>query len=102
VSRTLSLSLVSVFAVLGAGCYGYVPTTIEVPPQGEQVRLVVTRVGAAELEQVTDVDGGAPVIDGNLISTEGEDLRLQVPVGRTQLGFHHFGENNVVLFAKVE
>ena len=85
----LPARLALVAGLLGtAGCYRYIPTQLEVTPQGQEVRLLVTRRGAVELAEVTDVDGLVPMLKGRIMGEEGEDLMLAVPVARRQVGFH--------------
>jgi hypothetical protein len=81
---TLALSL-----LLLSGCFRYVPVPLEVVPDGEDVRLLVTRQGAFELSEVTNVEtGAAPTLRGTVVGREPETLMVRVPVGARQEGIH--------------
>lgn len=75
-------------ALLLSGCFRYVPTPVDVAPPGEDVRLLVTRQGAADLAQVTDVEGEVPTVRGTLLERRGAEMLLSVPVGQRRDGFH--------------
>ena len=79
---------VTLAAFLLSGCFRYVPTTLDVAPPGEDVRLLVTRQGATDLAQVTTIEGEVPTVRGTLLEQEGSDLLLRVPVGQRRDGFH--------------
>jgi len=62
---------------------------LEVVPDGQDVRLLVTRQGAFELSEVTDVEtGAAPTLRGTVVGREPETLMVRVPVGARQEGIH--------------
>ena len=72
-----------------SGCYRYIPTQLEAVPQGGEVQLLVSRQGAQELAEVTDlVQGPAPAVRGAVAGVENGDLLLTVPVAMRQEGFH--------------
>lgn len=87
-SATVFGPAVALSTVLLSGCFSYVPTALDVTPAGEEVRLLVTRQGAAELAQVTDVSTEVPTLRGTVLEREPETLMLRVPVGQRQMGFH--------------
>jgi hypothetical protein len=71
-----------------SGCYKYVPTQLEITPEGEHVQLVVTRQGAIQLAEVTSIDAQVPTLRGTLMSQNDETLMIQVPVTSRREGFH--------------
>ena len=75
-------------ALLLSGCFRYVPTPVDVAPPGDDVRLLVTRQGANDLAQVTEVEGQVPMVRGTLLEREGANMLLRVPVGQRRDGFH--------------
>lgn len=74
--------------LVASGCFKYVPTQLEAMPQGENVRLFVTRQGALELAEVREVDGSIPSLTGRLVSQEDREVLIQVPVAERREGFH--------------
>lgn len=84
---THAVLLMSV-GVLLSGCFSYVPSSVEVAPIGQDVRLLVSRAGARELSQVPGIDEEVPTLRGTILEREGESLLLRVPVGHRQDGFH--------------
>lgn len=89
VPRTLSWKGLALTALglSSAGCFSYVPAELETTPPGQGVRVLVTRQGAAELAQISDVVGSAPILDGTVVGVEGRELLLLVPVAQRQVGF---------------
>lgn len=73
--------------LFSSGCFRYVPAQLETTAPGEGVRVHTTRLGAAELADISDLSDDAPIIDGTFMGVEGQDLLLRVPVGRRQDGF---------------
>ncbi|MDZ7778915.1 MAG: hypothetical protein U5R14_03120 [Gemmatimonadota bacterium] len=71
-----------------SGCFSYVPATLESTPAGEDVRVLVTRQGASELLEVTDIEGEVPALRGTLMGREANDVLLRVGVGQRREGFH--------------
>jgi len=71
-----------------SGCFKYVPTQLEAMPEGQEVRVFVTRQGALELEEVSEVNGPVPSLSGKLLAHEDRDVLIQVPVARRRDGFH--------------
>lgn len=71
------------------GCYTYTPTDLTAVPPGADVRLLVTRQGAFELSEVTEVNARVPVVEGRIVGREGDDLMLDVAVSQRQEGFHN-------------
>ena len=84
--RWKGLALIAL-ALSSTGCFRYVPAQIETIPPGQAVRVLMTRQGAAELAEISEVAAAAPIVDGTVVSVEGEELLLRVPVGRRQDGF---------------
>ena len=74
-------------ALVTSGCYKYVPTEAALVTQGQDVRVSVTRLGAAELAQVSAQDVTTGRIDGTMQIIENDDMVLRVPVGERQEGF---------------
>lgn len=71
-----------------AGCYRYVPAEMEATPPGTDVRLLVTREGALEMEEVGALDGNQePRVDGTVVATEDAALLIRVPIAQRQDGF---------------
>jgi len=85
---TVLLPALALSTLLSTGCFRYVPVTLETAPQGQDVRVLVTRQGAAELREIIDVPGEVPSLTGRLEALEGRDVLLRVPVGQRQAGFH--------------
>lgn len=71
-----------------SGCFRYVPTSLEVTPPGEDVRLMVTRAGAFELGELTEVSTAVPVVRGALVRMEEREVLLLVPLENRRVGFH--------------
>lgn len=66
-------------ALLLSGCFHYRPVEPGVVPVGDEVRVLLTREGAAALPQeVPDLSGMA--VRGKVMSREGDRLLLRVPV----------------------
>lgn len=80
------LALLAV-VVASSGCYRYVPSSADLAPPGEDVRILVTRVGAAQLTQVSPGAAATGTVAGRLEGIEGDDLLLSVPVGERREGF---------------
>lgn len=85
--RTSTLGLLAAVTLSASGCYTYTLTTPDMAAPGEGVRVLMTREGATELAEVTQVAWEAPVVDGTLVGREGDDLLLSVPVGPRDVGF---------------
>jgi len=77
--------VVALFAL--AGCYRYVPTDASIAVPGEDVRVLVTRLGAAELSEVAPGEVGAGTIEGEFQNVDADDVVLHVPVGERREGF---------------
>lgn len=88
VCRKVSLT---VGALLLSACFSYVPAELELTPPGDEVRVHVTRQGAAELTAVTANDELVPVLSGTVVGLEGSDLLIHVQVASRQVGFHAVG-----------
>ena len=79
--------VLAVAALILSGCYKYVPVETGAAPSGEEVRVLVTRQGAAEYSEVAALDGRIPELRGNVVGYEGSDLLLAVEVASPQVGF---------------
>ena len=78
------------------GCYNYEPIRSDVAPVGEAVRLRVTRDGARQLADVTEVLGAAPELRGRIVGRQDQDLLVSVPVARRQDGMHVYSLSQTV------
>jgi hypothetical protein len=85
--RRTTFGLLATAVLSTTGCYTYTLTTPDTAAPGEGVRVLMTREGAAELAEVTQVAWEAPVVDGTLVGREGDDLLLSVAVGPRDVGF---------------
>ena len=81
-----NLVLMSVL-LMSAGCYQYIPTDAGLVPQGDNVRILVTRLGAEQFSQVTPEGVNSGVITGTMQGIEDDDIVLSVPVGERREGF---------------
>ena len=64
------------------GCYKYLPSQVDpAPPTGTDVRLVVTRDGAADLAAITDLTSSIPRIEGKVEDTSDGTFTIRVPQG---------------------
>lgn len=88
--------LLAVTALASSACYAYVPVETEATPPGEEVRVLVTRQGAAEFSEVAPVDGPVPDLRGRVVGHEGGDLLLAVEVASRQVGFRTIGLEQTV------
>ena len=79
-SRRAWLALVFVALPATGGCYKYLPAQVDpAPPVGQDVRLVVTRDGAAELEQVSSLNSAiVPQIEGKIEAAEATHFMIRV------------------------
>ena len=73
------------FAItLASGCHSYVPTELGVVPEGEHVRLLVTRAGSEEVARVTDETELRPQIRGQFLGREDRELLVRIPISVNQ------------------
>ena len=63
-----------------SGCYTYTLVPVEQTPVGENVRLVVSRVGVPDLAGVDAGETVAPQVRGRVTGTEGRNLLVRVPL----------------------
>ena len=84
------------------GCFNYIPTQLEATPPGEEVRIMVTPEGVLELSEVTGVDLSNPVVRGEILGREANEILLSVPVGQRQEGFHRMQLNQTIRVPAVE
>lgn len=73
--------------LFSSGCYSYVPTDISLATPGDNVRVLVTRVGAAELDEISPDAVSAGTIAGIMDAVEDDQLLLRVNVGERREGF---------------
>ena len=78
-SQPMLRSCLVCFTVLLSGCFTYVRTDEEVVPVGQDVRLLVTREGAADLTALTDAEDVGHTIQGTLVRREDDALFIGVP-----------------------
>lgn len=81
-----NLVLMSVL-LMSTGCYKYIPTDAGLVPEGDNVRILVTRLGAEQFSQVTPEGVRSGVITGTMQGIENDDIILSVPVGERREGF---------------
>lgn len=72
--------------LLAPGCYSYVPTDMSLVPQGEHLRLLVTREGSQEVARIMDSNELRPTVRGQFMGRDDQSLLLQVPVSRDPEG----------------
>ncbi|MEX2466870.1 MAG: hypothetical protein WD995_08160 [Gemmatimonadota bacterium] len=88
--RPATVTSAALFAatLLSSGCYSYTAVPLELAPEGEDVRVLVTRRGAFELSEITAVQGEIPSVRGRIVSKEQGEILLRVPVAQRTDGFH--------------
>ena len=79
----LAIGAASLFA---SGCFRYVPVELAAVPDGNDVRMYLTRQGLAALDELPLESG--PIVRGKLITQDNGDVTLRVPVATRQTGFH--------------
>jgi hypothetical protein len=72
--------------VMGAGCFKYIPTELEAVPPGENVRVYVTRNVVTSIEEVVRTND--PVLSGQLVRRQDDNLFLRVNTAIRNEGFH--------------
>jgi hypothetical protein len=66
-------------ALVGSGCFSYVPAPLDTVPPGGEVRVHLTRDGvAADLARVAGEE--SPSVDGTLVRGDRDQLVVRVPV----------------------
>lgn len=76
-----------VVLLFSSACYSYVPTDVSLATPGEDVRVLVTRVGAAELEQISPEAISAGTIAGTMEAVDDDEFLMRVNVGERREGF---------------
>lgn len=71
-----------------AGCFSYTAVPLELAPEGQDVRVLVTRRGAFELSEITSVEGEVPSVTGRIVTKEEREILLRVPIAQRRDGFH--------------
>lgn len=77
--------------LLGSGCFRYVPTELDVTPPGENLRLTVTGVGAAELNEIMELTAPVPILSGDLVRMDESVVLLSIPLAERRMGIHTEG-----------
>ena len=77
-----------VVLLFGSGCFRYIPTRLDVTPPGESLRLTVTRAGAVELNDITELTTAAPILNGDLVRVDESVVLLLVPLEERRMGIH--------------
>lgn len=86
--RDVLRSLVLMSALMmSTGCYRYIPTEAGLVPEGDGVRVMVTRLGAEQFSQVIPEGSRSGMISGTMRGIENDDLLLSVSVGERREGF---------------
>lgn len=73
--------------LFSSACYSYVPTDVSLATPGEDVRVLVTRAGAAELEQISPDAVSAGNIAGIMEGVDNDEFLMRVSVGERREGF---------------
>jgi hypothetical protein len=71
---------------VGAGCFKYIPAELDAVPPGENIRIYVTRNVVTSIEEVLRV--GEPVLTGQIVRRENDNIFMRVPTGIRSEGFH--------------
>lgn len=87
---------------LSAGCYTYVPVELATVPQGERVRVHLTREGVAALPDLGE--SVERVLDGTVESRSPDQIVVRVPVAARREGFlsSTLGQNVAVALGHVD
>lgn len=86
------VALAAVISCLTA-CYHYVPMELGAVPEGEAVRVYLTREGIEALPALPAE--GDPILSGTLVRRAADHVLLRVPVAEQRAGFHttRIGQN---------
>jgi hypothetical protein len=90
-----AVALIALFMSV-SGCFRYVEADPGVVPEGEPVRIHLTREGMADLRELSsEVE---PVVTGMVVRREEGRLLLHIPIGRRPEGFYtqDLGQNVVI------
>jgi hypothetical protein len=68
------------------GCFAYIPADIDAVPDGQNVRVYLTRQGMVSLPELPDLN--EPYLRGMLSRRADDGFYLRVPVATRQEGFH--------------
>ncbi len=87
--------------IILAGCFTYIPTEVSAVPDGERVRVHVTREGQLDLPEVIDPLG--PTVRGTLVRRAEDGIFLRVPVAIRRDGFlqSDLGQNVAIPFREI-
>jgi hypothetical protein len=88
--------------LLLGGCYTYVPVETAIVPEGEQVRVHLTREGVLALPELDGREG--PILTGAVASRSADRISIRVPVVIRREGFlqNTLGQNVAVPLAQIE
>ena len=84
-----------------AGCFRYIPTEVAAIPDGERVRVHLTRAGQLDLPELTDPVGGP--VQGTLVRRADDRIFLRVPVAVRREGFlqSNIGQDAAIPFSEI-
>lgn len=85
---TVTRAVLMAALLTSAGCFSYTAIPLELAPEGQDVRVLVTRRGAFELSEVTNVQGEVPSVSGRIVTKEDREILLRVPIAQRRDGFH--------------
>lgn len=71
--------------VFVSACFSYVPAEMGTVPEGEDVRVYLTRAGMEELPELASE--GGPFVSGTLMSADADEMMVRVPVAVRREGF---------------
>ena len=69
-----------------SGCFRYTPMELDAIPDGENVRVYVTRTVVETVGEVMTLS--EPILRGRVTRRDPETLFIRVPTGVRQVGFH--------------
>jgi len=69
-----------------SGCFSYIPMELGAVPQGQEVRVYLTREGQIDLAEFPNHEG--PLLRGRLLGSSNDQLYLRVPIAVRREGFH--------------
>lgn len=72
--------------LLAPACYRYVPAELAGLPDGQDVRMYLTRQGIAAIDELPLESG--PLVRGRFVNQDNGDVILRIPVAVRQTGFH--------------
>jgi hypothetical protein len=96
------VALVVAATLFSSGCFAYRAAEVGAVPAGEDVRLHLTRQGAADLPELPL--GAGSTVRGRVLRNEGDRLLLRVPVAvqRDALSTRELGQDYEVAVSQLE